>query len=99
MSDHNPSCPACASTIPTRSVVFEFQLECPYCRSQLRVPLVYQANFTLGSLVLGLVAACVLNVGSHFVEALFLFAFVFALFLATTVVPLLPPTLEVRQSA
>jgi len=96
MSDHKPSCPGCSSAIPVRSVTFELQLECPACRTQLRVPLVYQANFTTASFVLGLISAHVLDVGPHFVEATFLLAFVFALFLGTTIVPLVPPMLEVR---
>jgi hypothetical protein len=96
MSNHKPSCPGCTSAIPARSIAFELQLECPRCRSRLRVPLVYQANFTIGSFVLGLATAYVLGVGPHVVEATFLLAFVFAVFLATTIVPLVPPTLEIR---
>jgi len=63
---------------------------------RLSVPLVYQANFMLASLVLGLATAYLLGAGRHFIEATFLLAFVFALFLATTVVPLVPPRLELR---
>jgi hypothetical protein len=96
MSEHRPSCPGCSSVIPVRSVAFELQLECPTCRTRLRVPLVYQANFTVGSFVLGLATAYVLDVGPHFAEATFLLAFVFAVFLGTTVVPLVPPRLEIR---
>ena len=96
MSNPKPSCPGCSSAIPARSVALEFQLECPACRRELRVPLVYQANFTIASFVLGLVTAYVLDVGPRFVEATFLLAFVFALFLGTTVVPLVPPRLEIR---
>ena len=66
------------------------------CRAQLRVPVVYQANFLIGSFVLGLAAAYVLGAGPRLVEATFLLAFVFALFLGTTVVPLVPPRLEIR---
>jgi len=97
MSDHKPSCPGCSSSIPARSVTLEFQLECPACRRQLRVPYVYQANFTIGSCVLGLGAAYyLLGPGPYFVPVTFLLAFVFALFLGTTVVPLVPPRLEIR---
>jgi hypothetical protein len=96
MSEHKPCCPGCSAAIPARSVTFELQLQCPVCRTALRVPLVYQANFTIGSFVLGLAAAYVLGVGPHFVELTFLLAFVFAVFLGTTVVPLVPPRLEIR---
>lgn len=97
MSEHKPSCPGCSSPIPVRSVAFEFWLECPRCRIGLCVPLVYQANFIVGSFVLGLVTSYLLGVGPHFVERTFLLAFLFAVFLVTTIVPLLPPTFEVRD--
>jgi len=96
MSEHKPSCPGCSSPISVRSVALEHRLECPTCRIGLRVPLVYQANFTIGSFTLGLVASYLLDVGPHVVEATFLLAFAFAIFLGTTVLPLVPPRLEVR---
>ena len=97
MSDFKPSCPGCSSAIPVRSVALELQLECPACRTSLRVPLVYQANFALGSFVLCLGAAYYLLGNSpHFLSGTFLLAFVFALFLGTTIVPLVPPKLEIR---
>src|SRR5215471_15036017 len=98
MSKPRPSCPECASPIPVRSIALELWLECPRCRIGLRVPVVYQANFTIGSFVLGLVTSYLLGVGRHFVDGTFLLAFVFAVFLGTTIVPLVPPTLEVRES-
>jgi hypothetical protein len=96
MIEHKPNCPGCSSAVPVRSVTFELQLECPACRAQLRVPVIYQANFTIGSFVLGLITAYVLDVGPHFAEVTFVLAFVFALLLGTTVVPLVPPRLEIR---
>ena len=47
--------------------------------------------------MLGLCAAYyLLGPGPYFVPVTFLLAFVFALFLGTTVVPLVPPRLEIR---
>jgi hypothetical protein len=82
--------------VSARAVALEFQLECPSCRTRLRVPYVYQANFGIGSFVLGLSAAWLFGAGPRLVEATFLLAFVFALFLGTTIVPLAPPRLEIR---
>jgi hypothetical protein len=96
MSDHRLSCPGCSSAIPARAVALELQLECPTCLTRLGVPVVYQANVLVASFVLGLGAAWLLGAAAHFVEATFLLAFVFAVFLGTTVVPLVPPKLQIR---
>lgn len=96
MAERRPICPGCSAAIPARSVALALELECPACRTGLRVPFVYQANITLGAFVLGVVAAYVLGAGPDFVEVTFLLAFVFAVFLATTVIPLVPPRLEIR---
>ena len=97
MSERTATCPGCSSAIPVRSVALELQLECPACRRPLRVPIVYQANVGVGSFVLGLGTAYgLLGSSPHFVAVTFLLAFVFAVFLGTTVVPLVPPRLEIR---
>ena len=96
MSEHKSSCPGCASAVPPHSIAFKFQLECPACLASLRVPFVYQANFLATSLVLGLIAANFIGAGPHMVEVTFGLAFVFACFLGTTIVPLVPPKLERR---
>ena len=96
MSEHQPSCPGCFSAVSARAVALELQLECPSCRTRLRVPYVYQANVGIGSFALGLSTAYLLGAGARLVEATFLLAFVFALFLGTTIVPLVPPKLEIR---
>jgi len=96
MSEPRPSCPGCSSAVSARSIAFAVQLECGACGTRLRVPLVYQANFMIASFVLGLSAAHLLGARRHLVEATFALAFVFALFLFTTVVPLVPPRLERR---
>jgi hypothetical protein len=97
MIARSPSCPGCTSAVPARAVALEYQLECPTCRTPLRVAFVYQANFALASLVLGLISASfVPGAGEYFVPLTFLLAFVFALFLGTTVVPLVPPRLDRR---
>jgi zinc transporter ZupT len=96
MPEPQISCPGCSSAIPPRSIALAFELECRTCRTALRVPLVYQANFGLASFVLGLIAAYMLGVGDHFVTLTFFLAFVFAMFLGTTVLPLVPPRLERR---
>jgi hypothetical protein len=97
MIERNPTCPGCASAVPTRAVALAFQLECPTCRTPLRVPFAYQANFMIGSFALGLGGAYyLLGSGEYFVSLAFLLAFVFAAFLGTTIVPLLPPKLDRR---
>ena len=96
MSDQKPSCPGCSSAVPIRAVALELQLECPTCLTRLRIPLVYQANFTITSFALGLGTAYLLGAGPRFVEITFLLTAVFAAFLGTTVVPLVPPRLELR---
>ena len=96
MSEPQISCPGCSSPIPTRSIALALELECETCRTALRVPLVYQANFGAVSFVLGLIAAYALGAGAHFVTVTFFLAFVFAAFLGTTVLPLVPPRLERR---
>jgi len=78
------------------AIAFELQLACPACRADLQVPLVYQANLTVGSFVLGLATTYVLGVEQNFVAVTFLLTFAFAAFLATTVVPLIPPKLQAR---
>jgi len=60
------------------------------------VPFVYQANVFIGSFVLGLGAAQLLGAGSYFTAVAFLMTFVFAAFVGTTVLPLVPPKLERR---
>ena len=94
MSEKKLSCPGCASAVPPRSVALELQIECPSCRTRLRVPILYQANFMMASFVLGLVGAWMAGAEQYFVPLTFFLAFVFALFLATTVLPLIPPRLE-----
>lgn len=96
MAEHQPSCPGCSSAVPAGTIALKFQLKCPVCRIPLRVPLVYQANFGLTSIVLGLVGAYLLGVDAHFLTVTFFLAFVIALFLGTTIVPLVPPRLEIR---
>jgi hypothetical protein len=58
--------------------------------------MIYQANLTIGSFVLALTTTYLLDVERHFVAVMFVLTFAFAVFLATTVVPLLPPKLEAR---
>jgi hypothetical protein len=96
MSDHESICPGCSSAIPPRAIALELQLECPACLMRLRVRPLYQANFLIASFVLGLGGAYLLGAQAHFVEVTFLLAFVFAAFLTTTILPLVPPRLDVR---
>jgi hypothetical protein len=96
--ERSSRCPGCTSAVPARAVALEYELKCPTCRTPLRVALVYQANFALASFVLGLLSAYFV-VGPdrpYFVPLTFLLAFVFAVFLGTTVVPLVPPRLDTR---
>lgn len=90
------ACPGCSTAISPTAVAFELQLACPSCRTSLHVPLVYQANITIGSFVLGVAATYVLDVGRHFVPVMFALTFVFAVVLATIVIPLVPPKLQAR---
>lgn len=96
MSDKS-TCPGCSTVIPMSAVAFELQLACPSCRTDLQVPLIYQVNLTIGSFVLALATTYLLDVERHFVSVLFMLSFAFAVFLATVVVPLLPPKLQARE--
>src|SRR3954471_8915406 len=96
MPDYRSRCPGCASAIPARAIAFQLQLECGACRTPLRVPRVYQMNVMIASFVQGLGAAYLLGAERHFAVVTFASAFVFAMFLLTTVMPLVPPRLERR---
>ena len=54
------------------------------------------ANVGVASVVFGAIAASILGASAHFVTVTFLVAFVVALFVGTTIVPLVPPRLEIR---
>jgi hypothetical protein len=62
----------------------------------LRVPTVYQANVFVGSLASGLCIAYALDSGAYLATVTFLLTFLIAAFVTTTVVPLVPPSLERR---